>query len=288
MRFMPAYANSAVCTGSRVALITGRYQYRLAVGLEEPLSSRLPRKLGLPPEHPTLPSILKQAGYRSALIGKWHLSSLPDFGPLQSGYDHFYGFRAGVLDYFTHKYGPPSSDTEDLWEGDVKIHRSGYLTDLLGSRAVEVVKSYTGSSQPFLISLHFSAPHWPWEAPGDEAEARRLRSLFHYDGGTQRTYQRMIGQTDRAAAAGPRYGRAGAQHPRHLYERQWRGALFRHLAVYRQEDRAAGGGPAGPGDNPLAGPNSVRARLSASDDRHGLVSDPARCGRRRSGRGLPI
>jgi arylsulfatase A-like enzyme len=196
MRFTQAYANSAVCTASRVALITGRYQYRLAVGLEEPLSSRIPRKLGLPPEHPTLPSILKKAGYRSALIGKWHLGSLPDFGPLQSSYDHFYGFHAGVLDYFTHKYGPPSTDTEDLWEDDVKIRQTGYLTDLLGNRAVDVVNTYAKSGQPFLVSLHFNAPHWPWEAPGDEAESQRLTNLFHFDGGTQRTYQRMIQQMD--------------------------------------------------------------------------------------------
>ena len=196
MRFTQAYANSAVCTASRVALITGRYQYRLAVGLEEPLRSLAPRKVGLPPDHPTLPSILKKAGYRSALIGKWHLGSLPDFGPLQSGYDRFYGFRAGVLDYFTHKYGPPSTDTEDLWEDDVKIRQTGYLTDLLGSRAIEVVNEYARSGEPFLVSLHFNAPHWPWEAPGDEAESQRLTSLFHFDGGTQRTYQRMIQQMD--------------------------------------------------------------------------------------------
>jgi len=196
MRFTQAYANSAVCTASRVALMTGRYQYRLPVGLEEPLSSRTPRKLGLPPDHPTLPSILKKAGYRSALIGKWHLGSLPDFGPLQSGYDHFYGFRAGVLDYFTHKYGPPASDTEDLWEDDSKIRQTGYLTDLLGNRAVDIVDTYCKSGQPFLVSLHFNAPHWPWEAPGDEAESRRLTNLFHFDGGTQRTYQRMIQQMD--------------------------------------------------------------------------------------------
>jgi arylsulfatase A-like enzyme len=61
VRFTQAYANSAVCTASRVALITGRYQYRLAVGLEEPLSIHTPRKLGLPPDHPTLPSLLKKA-----------------------------------------------------------------------------------------------------------------------------------------------------------------------------------------------------------------------------------
>ena len=196
MRFTQAYANSAVCTASRVALITGRYQYRLAVGLEEPLSNRIPRKLGLPPDHPTLPSLLKKADYRSALIGKWHLGILPDFGPLQSGYDHFYGFRAGVLDYFTHKYGPPATDTEDLWEDDVKIRQTGYLTDLLRDRSVEIVNAYAKSGQPFLVSLHFNAPHWPWEAPGDEAESRRLTDLFHFDGGTQRTYQCMIQQMD--------------------------------------------------------------------------------------------
>ena len=131
LRFMQAYANSAVCSASRVALITGRYQYRLAIGLEEPLTTR---KAGLPPNHATLPSLLRKAGYQSALIGKWHLGRLPDFGPLQSGYDHFFGFRGGALDYFTHKSGPPASDTEDLWDDDTKVQRTGYLTDLLGAR----------------------------------------------------------------------------------------------------------------------------------------------------------
>jgi len=155
VRFTQAYANSAVCTASRVALITGRYQYRLAVGLEEPLSTRTPRKVGRPPDHPTLPSILKDAGYRTALIGKWHLGTLPEFGPIQSGYDYFYGFRSGAVDYFTHKSGPAATGAEDLWEGDVNIRRTGYLRDLLGSRAVDAVESYAGSSEAFLISLHF-------------------------------------------------------------------------------------------------------------------------------------
>jgi arylsulfatase A-like enzyme len=190
LRFTQAYANSAVCTASRVALITGRYQYRLTIGLEEPLTAR---NVGLPPDQPTLPSLLRKAGYQSALIGKWHLGRLPDFGPLQSGYDRFYGFRGGALDYFTHK-GPNAA--EDLWDDDRRIQQPGYLTDLLGDRAVEVVDSFAKSRRPFLVSLHFNAPHWPWEAPGDEAEAQRIKSLFHFDGGTQRTYQRMIQQMD--------------------------------------------------------------------------------------------
>jgi len=196
VRFTQAYANSAVCTASRVALITGRYQYRLAIGLEEPLSTRVPRHIGLPADHPTLPSLLKKAGYRSALIGKWHMGRLPDFGPLQSGYDYFYGFRGGAVDYFTHKNGPATTDTDDLWENDVKIRQTGYLTDLLGARTVDLVENYAATGQPFLISLHFSAPHWPWEAPGDEPEAQRLQNLFHYDGGTQNTYRRMVQQMD--------------------------------------------------------------------------------------------
>ncbi len=196
LRFMQAYANSAVCTASRVALITGRYQYRLAIGLEEPLAGASPPGTGLPPNHPSLPSLLRKIGYQSALLGKWHLGQLPDFGPLQSGYDHFYGFRGGALDYFTHKFGPPQSATEDLWDNDTKVQQSGYLTDLLGDRAVETIDGFAKSGRPFLVSLHFNAPHWPWEAPGDEAEAQRLTSLFHWDGGTQRTYQRMIQQMD--------------------------------------------------------------------------------------------
>src|SRR3979409_2563350 len=86
LRFLQAYANSAVCTATRTALITGRYQYRLRLGLEEPLRDN--PDVGLPPAHPTLPSMLKKAGYSSTLIGKWHLGTLPKFDPLKSGYDH--------------------------------------------------------------------------------------------------------------------------------------------------------------------------------------------------------
>ena len=78
------------------------------------------------------------------------------------------------------------------------MHQTGYLTDLLGARAVDVVNAYAKSDRPFFLSLHFNAPHWPWEAPGDEAESDRIKAtnLFHYDGGTQETYRRMIAQMD--------------------------------------------------------------------------------------------
>ena len=197
VRFLHAYANSAVCTATRAALITGRYQYRLRVGLEEPLAGN--PDVGLPPEHPTLPSMLRKVGYSSTLIGKWHLGVLPKFGPLQSGYDHFYGFRGGALDYFSHTGG---GHQDDLWDDDVPIHQIGYLTDLLGSRAVEVIRSYAKSKQAFMVSLHFNAPHWPWEGPSGEPESRRLAQpesggISDFDGGSQKTYQQMIEAMDR-------------------------------------------------------------------------------------------
>ena len=193
-RFTQAYANSAVCTASRVALITGRYQYRLPVGLEEPLGNN--RHVGLPPSHPTLPSLLKKAGYGTTLLGKWHLGSLPDFGPLQSGYDHFWGFRGGALDYFTHKSGGANTDTEDLWDGDAKVHENGYLTDLLGDRALASIDAYAKAKTPFFISLHFNAPHWPWEGPGDEALSKQLTTLGAFDSGTLATYGAMVRRMD--------------------------------------------------------------------------------------------
>ncbi|HEX3837294.1 MAG TPA: sulfatase-like hydrolase/transferase [Steroidobacteraceae bacterium] len=197
MRFTQAYANSAVCSATRTALITGRYQYRLRVGLEEPLLGN--PAVGLPPEQPTLPSLLRKAGYGTTLIGKWHMGTLPRFGPLQSGYDHFYGFRGGALDYFTHR-----SATDDLWDDDVQVRQTGYLTQLLGARAVATVEGYAKSRQPFLLSLHFNAPHWPWEAPGDQAEAQRVagrlvtdrNAIFDFDGGSQDTYRQIIEAMD--------------------------------------------------------------------------------------------
>jgi Sulfatase len=82
VRFLQAYANSAVCSATRTALITGRYQYRLAIGLEEPLAGR---DVGLPPDHPTLPSLLRKAGYNTTLVGKWHLGVLPKLALSKAG-----------------------------------------------------------------------------------------------------------------------------------------------------------------------------------------------------------
>src|SRR6185436_4892787 len=96
LKFTQAYSNSANCSPTRTGLITGRYQMRLEVGLEEPINDATPKGVGLPPSHPTFPSLLKKAGYATTLVGKWHLGFLPDFGPLKSGYDQFFGSFGGA------------------------------------------------------------------------------------------------------------------------------------------------------------------------------------------------
>ncbi len=192
VRFMQAYANSAVCSATRVGLMTGRYQNRLAIGLEEPMGLR---DVGLPPEHPTLPSLLKKAGYGTGLIGKWHLGSPPKYGPLVSGYDHFWGFHGGGLDYFDH-----TKDTADLWDDDRRDPEPGYMTDLIGQRAVQMIDHFADAGRPFFLSLHFNAPHWPWEGPDDEAESRRLATvksgILAFDTGSQKTFAAMVTRMD--------------------------------------------------------------------------------------------
>ena len=194
LRFTQGYANSPVCSPTRIALMTGRWQHRLRGGADEPIRSKEARgnaALGLPPSHPTLPSLLRDAGYATTLIGKWHLGFPPHFGPLKSGYQEFFGALSGAIDYFTHK---DSYGAHDLFESETEVHRKGYLTDLITDRAVEFVGR--GSKEPFLLSVHYTAPHWPWETRADAAAAKRIGKLYHFDGGSLATYLTMIRQMD--------------------------------------------------------------------------------------------
>ncbi len=199
VKFTQGYSNSPVCSPTRFALITMRYQYRLRGAMEEPINSRSKGSttLGLPPEVPTLPSLLKKAGYHTALIGKWHLGYPPTFGPRRSGYDEFFGIMAGGVDYFTHC---SSSGEHDLYIDEQEHHEVGYLTDVLSQRAVDHVHQRAADAkagQPFMLSLHYTAPHWPWETRDDAHVASDVaKNLFHLHGGDVQTYRRMIHHMD--------------------------------------------------------------------------------------------
>ncbi|TPG17701.1 sulfatase family protein [Variovorax guangxiensis] len=197
MRFTHAYSNSPVCSPTRFALITGRYQYRLRGAAEEPLTGKFrgSTTVGLPPEHPTLPSQLKAAGYQTALVGKWHLGYPPHFGPHKSGYEHHFGPLSGGVSYFTHL--DRGGDVDLVEDGEPANHQGAYLTDLLSDRAVNFVNARSADRQPFLLSLHYTAPHWPWETRHGRAVPEITGStLGHLHGGSIHTYHQMIREMD--------------------------------------------------------------------------------------------
>jgi arylsulfatase A-like enzyme len=192
VKLTSAYAAAPVCTPTRCAFVTGRYPQRTEVGLHEPLTAR-DRDNGLPADRPTIAALLKTDGYDTALIGKWHLGWKPEFGPNRHGFDEFFGILSGAGDYFTHR----SSDSggADLWENLEPIQRVGYLTDLLSDRAVEFITRRR--TKPFYLSLHYTAPHSPWEGPEDEAIGHTTHGEGPMiNGGSLKIYASMVKSMD--------------------------------------------------------------------------------------------
>ena len=193
-RFTDAYSASAVCTPTRCGYITGRYPARFRIGLEEPLPATN-RDVGLEPGLPTIASLLKQSGYDTALIGKWHLGFRPEWGPNAHGFDEFFGILAGAGDYFLHKNG---LGQPDLYENLTPVERHGYLTDLLTERAISYVKKRR--SAPFFLSLHYTAPHWPWQGrKGGETVTftdKTIEPVSMGGGGSLKLYAEMMKSLD--------------------------------------------------------------------------------------------
>ncbi len=190
--FTQAYASSSVCSATRVALITGREPGRLRAGLDEPLAFDHEESVGLPPGIPTLPSLLRQRGYRTSLFGKWHLGKPPKFGPLKSGYDRFFGMYSGYSFYFGHGKDDPSP----IIAQERILTDHGYLTDLLADKAIDELEAAAHEARPVFLSLHFNAVHWPWEGPGDRAKSLAIKSATHRDGGSLETYRAMLESLD--------------------------------------------------------------------------------------------
>lgn len=186
VRLTQAYSSAPVCSPTRVALMTGRYPARLEVGLHEPLTTH---PIGLSADLPTLPRRLHDAGYDTALVGKWHLGLAPEFHPLRHGFNEFFGHLGAAIDYVDHT-GTEHRE-RDLFDGTEPARVSGYATDLFTDRAVEIVSR--ARTRPLFLSLQYNAPHWPWQAPGDPPTPDSLRWK---GGGSLDTYARMMKSLD--------------------------------------------------------------------------------------------
>ena len=170
VRLTDAYANGVLCSPTRAALISGRYPQRGAI--ETALGPEGTR--GLAVSGTSLPQILKNAGYRTALIGKWHLGgsvkgAAPVGGPRAHGFDTFFGFMGSHVDYWHHNRGPKS---EDLWDNETEISLDGqYLTTLITDRSVQFIEQSAAAGQPFFVDVAYNAPHWPYNRPDQPSPA---------------------------------------------------------------------------------------------------------------------
>jgi arylsulfatase A-like enzyme len=170
VRFTDFYANGAVCTPTRTGLITGRYQHR--VKLEQALGSRPgDREAVLPLTGRSLPQLLKNNGYATALIGKWHLGWKPEFGPNAHGFDYFFGFLSGATDYYMHV---GADGRPDLYENGAAVEVPGYMTDLITARSVRFVEQ--NAARPFFLEVAYNAAHWPFQPPDHSSAATRNAS----------------------------------------------------------------------------------------------------------------
>jgi arylsulfatase A-like enzyme len=203
VRLTDAYANGAVCTPTRAAFISGRYQQR--AGLEWVLTgSPADRELGLPAAATSLPALLKAGGYATGLVGKWHLGWRPEFGPNAHGFDEFYGFLSGAHSYYTDQAEElrAGSGAPDLFENAKPVEATGYLTDEFTRRAVGFIARHAG--RPFFLEVAYSAVHWPFDPPDlppAEAGRRAARPLRQMPDdtipATRQDYVRMLERADR-------------------------------------------------------------------------------------------
>ena len=186
VRLTDYYSAGPVCTPTRVAFLTGRYQQR--AGMEwanYPIGAP-----GLPASETSLARMLKSNGYTTAVFGKWHVGGTAEFGPNVHGFDRFFGFLGPNIDFYSHREVVPHFRVPDLFEDTSPVEREGYMTDLITERSISFIERQDVT--PFFLFVSYNAPHWPFQPPDRRWEARPENRLE----GTRKDYARMVERMD--------------------------------------------------------------------------------------------
>ena len=201
VRFTDFYANAPVCTPTRCGFMTGRWQQRVGFEWAMGFSAEAFRRrgndwvpetdihgLGLPTSIPTLPKLMKAAGYTSGAFGKWHLGFKDEYNPLHHGFDEYFGELLGHCDYYQHKY---YDGTPALRDGLKPVEVKGYFTDLVNQRATEFVRKH--AAEPFFLYVPHLAVHCPFQAPGTSPAMVTKGTMYD---GDRKTYAAMVEKVD--------------------------------------------------------------------------------------------
>jgi arylsulfatase A len=202
VRLTSYYAAGAECTPTRTALLSGLYPQRIggmecAIGTgnvgryDDAIRLRETHDLGLPADQSVLASSLKKSGYKTAVFGKWHLGYERKHNPLNHGFEQFFGFLGGYVDYYRHR---EFSELDVLFDGRRPVKAQGYITGLITDRAVAFVEQ-SSVDNPFLLYVAFSVPHFPFQPPG--SDTGEMVAKDNLTKGSRKNYVAMLEDMDR-------------------------------------------------------------------------------------------